>query len=190
MPETLQRPRGRPAAATRPDVLAAATRRYRAGERIDVQALAAELGLGRATLYRWFGDRDGLIGAVLVSEFELVVRRAQARAGGAGASGLLAIFDRINHTLATAPPLRSFLELERDGLRILTSSAGPVQPAAVAAIAALIASDRAYAPPVDPETLAYAIVRLCEAFIYNDAAAGIRGDVVRLHAVQAALLGV
>jgi hypothetical protein len=47
-----------------------------------------------------------------------------------------------------------------------------------------------YEPPADPETLAYAIVRLCEAFLYNDAAFGIRGDHERLREVQAALLGV
>jgi hypothetical protein len=48
----------------------------------------------------------------------------------------------------------------------------------------------AYRPPVEIETLAYAIVRLAEAFIFNDAAAGIRGDVDRLRAVEAAMLGV
>ena len=44
-------------------------------------------------------------------------------------------------------------------------------------------------PPVEPATLAYAMVRLAEAFLYNDAAAGIRGDVDRLREVEAAMLG-
>jgi hypothetical protein len=47
----------------------------------------------------------------------------------------------------------------------------------------------AYDPPTDAATLAYAIVRLAEAFIYNDALAGIRGDVEDLRRVEAALLG-
>jgi hypothetical protein len=47
-----------------------------------------------------------------------------------------------------------------------------------------------YDPPVEPSTLAYAIVRLAEAFLFNDAAAGMRGDVDRLRDVEAALLGV
>src|SRR5689334_23457734 len=64
------RPRGRPAAASRNDVLKLATRRYLHGERIDVQAIAAELGLGRATIYRWFGTREELIGEVLVRTAE------------------------------------------------------------------------------------------------------------------------
>jgi hypothetical protein len=33
------------------------------------------------------------------------------------------------------------------------------------------------------------MVRLFEAFVYNDAAAGIRGDIDRLREVEAALLG-
>jgi Tetracyclin repressor-like, C-terminal domain len=48
----------------------------------------------------------------------------------------------------------------------------------------------AYAPPVEPATLAYAIVKLAEAFLFNDVAAGMRGDVDRLRDVEAALLGV
>jgi hypothetical protein len=47
-----------------------------------------------------------------------------------------------------------------------------------------------YDPPVEPATLGYAIVRLAEAFLFNDAVAGIRGDVDRLREVEAALLGV
>ena len=44
--------------------------------------------------------------------------------------------------------------------------------------------------PVETSTLAYAIVKLAEAFLFNDAVAGIRGDVDRLREVEAALLGV
>jgi hypothetical protein len=47
-----------------------------------------------------------------------------------------------------------------------------------------------YKPPAEPETLAYAIVRLAEAFLYNDAAIGLRGDHGKLRDVEAALLGV
>jgi hypothetical protein len=46
----------------------------------------------------------------------------------------------------------------------------------------------AYQPPVEIATLALAIVRLAEAFIFNDAHAGIRGEVDRLREIEAALL--
>jgi hypothetical protein len=48
----------------------------------------------------------------------------------------------------------------------------------------------AYRAPVDTATLAYAIVRLAEAFLFNDATAAVRGDVERLREIEAALLGV
>jgi hypothetical protein len=47
-----------------------------------------------------------------------------------------------------------------------------------------------YQPRVEPSTLAYAIVRLAEAFLFNDAVAGMRGDVDRLREIEAALLDV
>ena len=47
-----------------------------------------------------------------------------------------------------------------------------------------------YDPPVEPRTLGYAIVRLAEAFLFNDAANGLRGELDRLRDVERALLGV
>src|SRR5262245_16748799 len=109
-PTTLDRRRGRPAAASREDVLALALRRYLHGERVDVRAIAAELGLGRTTIYRWFGSREGLIGETVAEAAEPLFDDARARAKGEGGDALLDTFDRINRGLADAPALRSFLE--------------------------------------------------------------------------------
>jgi AcrR family transcriptional regulator len=188
------RPRGRPAAASRDDVLRAATRQYLVGERVDVQAIAARLGLGRTTIYRWFGTREELIGEVLLRAAEPLLDRAREKARGRGGPLLLDTFDRFNRALADAPALRRFVEEERGtALRIITASDGLVQPGIVKRIAELIEDEAragTYEPPVEPGPLAYAIVRLAEAFLFNDAAAGIRGDVDRLREVEAALLGV
>jgi AcrR family transcriptional regulator len=186
--------RGRPAAASRADVLALATRDYLRGTRVDLQAIAAELGLGRTTIYRWYGSRDALLGEVLVRTAEPLLREARAGAEGVGGVALLDTFDRFNRSLADAPALREFVERERDAaLRVITSGAGNVQPRIVAMITDLIGrevSAGTYEPPVEPATLGYAIVRLAEAFLFNDAAAGMRGDVDRLRDVEAAILGV
>lgn len=185
---------GRPAAATRDDVLRLTTEHYLRGERIDVRAIAAQLGLGRATVYRWFGSREDLMGEVLATQAEAMVDAARRRADGRGARALLETFDRFNRLLVRAPALRALLEHERHAaLRMLTSSAGVVQPRMVARVEALIEAEvraGAFDPPMEPATLAYAIVRLGEAFLYNDAAIGIRGDVERLREVERALLGV
>jgi AcrR family transcriptional regulator len=191
---TAQRPRGRPAAASREDVLEAALYRYLRGRRVDVQEIAGELRLGRTTIYRWFGSREELIGEVLARAVEPLIDAARSEARGGGGPALLDTFDRLNRALAEAPALRQFLQREREAaLRIITSSAGVVQPRMVARITGLIEDEvRAgkYRPPVEPATLGYAIVRLAEAFLFNDAAADVRGDVDRLREVEAALLGV
>jgi AcrR family transcriptional regulator len=173
-------------------VLEAGLHHYLRGRRVDVQAIAAELGLGRTTIYRWFGSREKLIGEVLFAAAEPLLVHARGEARGRGAPVLLDTFDRFNRSLADSPALRRFVEAERDtALRIITSGAGTLQPRIVAGIQRVIDDEvnaGNYDPPVDTSTLAYAIVRLAEAFLFNDAVAGIRGDVDRLREVEAALL--
>ena len=188
------RTRGRPAAATREEVLEAAMDRFLRGRRIDVQAIAGELGVARATIYRWFGSREELIGEVLFSAADPLLLEARREARERGGSALLNTFDGFNRRLADAPALRRFVESERDAaVRIITSGAGTLQPRIVARIQEVIEEEvetGRYRAPVEPSTLAYAIVKLAEAFLFNDAAAGMRGDVDRLREVEAALLGV
>jgi AcrR family transcriptional regulator len=193
MGEMAARRPGRPAAASRQDAVSLARRRFLAGERIDVQAIARELGLARATMHRWFGTREQLIGEVVA---DLGVRRLRAlRAGipGQGAGALLAGFDAFNREVATAPGLRSLIAHEQElALRILTAGNGLVQPRLIATVRELIEAellDPDFAPAADPDVLAYAIVRLAEAFLYNDAVIGLRGDTERLRQLEAALLG-
>jgi AcrR family transcriptional regulator len=185
--------RGRPAGATREDVLGLAMSRFLRGRRIDVQEISIELRIGRTTIYRWFGSRDGLIGQVVVRAAEPLLKEARSGARRRGAVGLLETFDRFNREIAAAPALLRFVETEREAaLRVITSGAAQVQPRIVEMITELIVAEvdaGKYEPPVDPATLGYAIVRIAEAFLYNDAAAGMRGDVDRLRVVQGALLG-
>jgi AcrR family transcriptional regulator len=186
--------RGRPAAARPEDVLEAGLYRYLRGERVDVQAIAGELGLGRATIYRWFGSREKLIGEVVIRATEPVLAKARSGLAGKGGRGLLDTFDRFNRALADAPALRAFVEQERDAsLRIIASGGGIVQPRIVDLITGLIVEEveaGTYDAPVEPAVLGFAIVKLAQAFLFNDAVVGIRGDVRRLREVEAALLGV
>jgi AcrR family transcriptional regulator len=180
---------GRPAGATRAAVLDAATERFLRGQRIDLAGLSSELGVSRPTLYRWFGSRDGLVGEVLAMAFLPFHEQARRRAGQIGLARAIV---RLAEDLAAAAPLRAFLESEREvALHILTSSAGPVQPQTVALLSAHIDEQVAAGrcdPPTDSETVAYAITRLVEAFLYNDAVAGVRTDIGRLLPLLEAVL--
>jgi AcrR family transcriptional regulator len=175
-------------------VLRVVTGQFLSGQRVDVTVVARELGVGRATIYRWFGSREALLGEVVAKQLETLIAANREQVTVRGAIGLLEVFDAINRSLAKSPALRRLLEQERTvGMRLLTSSDGIVQPRAVSCVEALIDAEVSagkFDPPADPATLAYAIVRLAEAFLYNDAAIGIRGDHERLRDVEAALLGV
>jgi AcrR family transcriptional regulator len=168
--------------------------RYLRGRRVDVQAIAGELGVGRATVYRWFGSRERLLGEVLVRAADPLLDHAVSEGRGRGGRRLVDVFDRFNRSLIGAPALRQYVESERESaLRVITSGGGVVEPHLVERIRRVIDEQverGAYEPPVDTATLAYAIVRLAEAFLFSDVAAGIRGDVDRLREVEAALLGV
>lgn len=193
MPPLASRRPGRPAAATRQAAIALARSRFLAGERIDVQAIARELGLARATMHRWFRTRELLLGEMLAELGEQRLRRLRASVGGAGAGALLDSFDLFNRELAGSVALRA-LAAQEPGLaaRVLTSGAGVVQPRIVAAVQSLIEEEipAGFEPVLSPDLLAYAIVRLAEAFLYNDATGDIAAETERLRLIEAALLGV
>jgi AcrR family transcriptional regulator len=184
---------GRPAASTREAALELATKRFQAGERVDVQAIARELGLARATMHRWFQTRELLLGELLSQLAEERLALIRAESPSSGATVLLETLDRFNREVTENRGLRALLASEQErALRILTSSVGMVQPRVIATIEALIDAEvkaGEFVPPTPPDVLAYALVKLGEAFLYNDALAGIRGDTDRLHQVEAALLG-
>jgi AcrR family transcriptional regulator len=184
---------GRPAAATREAALALARNRFLAGERIDVQAIARELGLARATMHRWFHTRELLLGELLAGLGEERLRILRARTPGRGPRALLETFDCFNRELVATGGLRALIAQEPElALRVLTSGAGIVQPRMVSTVQGLIEQEFAagFEPSVAPDLLAYAIVRLAEAFLYSDVASGLKGETDRLREIEAALLGV
>ncbi len=179
--------------ATREEVLDVARARFLACERVDVQAIAAECGVGRATVYRWFGSREGLAAEAMIGVFEQRVAEARAGVGGHGAKALLDTIALIYGGIVTAPHLRSLVDNERSfAFPLMTSSRGKVHPRIVELIRDIIEAEVEhgdYVPPTDPDTLAYVLVRLAESGLFNYAADEQPRDLERMREVQAALLG-
>jgi AcrR family transcriptional regulator len=174
-------------------VLAVARQRFLDCRRLDVQAIAAEAGVGRATVYRWFGSREGLIAEAMLQVFEARVADARAAVGGRGAPALVDTIDLIYRGLAAAPHVRAFIERERRvALPLMTSSQGLVHPRILKLIQGIIDAEVErgdYEPRADTETLAYVLVRLAEALLFNYETDEIARNVERLREVQAALFG-
>jgi AcrR family transcriptional regulator len=189
-----QRKRGPAPGATREEVLALARAHWLDCRRIEVQAIAAECGVGRATVYRWFGSREGLIGEAMMGVFEARVADARAAVGSRGGEALLDTLGLIYRGLVAAPHIRTFIDRERaTALPLMTSSRGPVHPRIVELIRELIDAEVEqgdYRAPTDTTTLAYVLVRMAEALLFNYEDDDLPKDLERLREVQATLLRV
>jgi AcrR family transcriptional regulator len=176
------------------DALHLARRLWLAGERLDMGALARELGVSRATLYTWVGSKERLLGEVLWSFAEDGLAQATSAAIGRGADYVVGVFERFVRLNAEFKPLRRFLAQDPElALRLLTSKHGPVQARMIAAARELLAEQvqaGELTPALDVDTLAYLIIRIAESFIYSDAITGQEPDVESAVAAVRLLLDV
>lgn len=159
------------------DALHLARKKWLAGERLDVGKLAAELGIGRATMFRWVGTREGLYGEICSGLFAKELARATAASRGSGVKKLIDIMERLLRSLAAGQPLRRFVADDPEfALRVLTSRASQVQRRSITAIAELFAV-LGLETSLPAEELAYIVVRITESFLYRDALTGDAADI-------------
>src|SRR6266540_81967 len=84
------------------DLLALARRHFLRGERLEVQTLAEELGVSRATAYRWAGNADLLAGRVVAGMVEDTHRRCVREARGKGWNRIVDVNARGLRYIATS----------------------------------------------------------------------------------------
>ena len=166
----------RPRRVTPYDALRAARRQWLAEQRIDMGALATELGISRATLYNWVGDRERLIAEVAWSLADVTIQQAKAQARGTGAAYVAGANARYLRALADFEPLRRFIERDPEfALGVLASKRTAFQQRIIDAQRDLIEEqmrEAGYRPPLDASTLAYVVVRIAESFIFNPVITG------------------
>jgi AcrR family transcriptional regulator len=143
--------------------------------------LAEQIGVSRATLYRWVGSKERLLGEVIFSLAEESFELALADARGSGPAYIADAIERYMRAAIDFPPLRRFVAANPEyALRVLASKHSPMQRRSIAATRALLAAQAetgAFDPPLDLDTLAYVIVRIVESFLFNDVITGGEPDV-------------
>ncbi|MEW2359311.1 QsdR family transcriptional regulator [Spirillospora sp. NPDC029432] len=160
--------------------IAAATAHYLDGDPIDMSALAAELGVGRATLYRWVGSREQLLGTVLAEMTERTYHVALSGVRGTGPERLLTVLDRFMREVVDAAPLKAFTAREPRLFVRLATTPGPIEERAIALLCRELEReiDRgALHVPLPTRTLAQAIVRIADSFIYAHYLGGGRPEI-------------
>lgn len=176
----------------RGDGLALAQRRFLAGERVSPERLAADLGISRATAYRRFGNAEQLAGEVIARLAERTFHRAAREARGRGAARVVDHLARGMRYIANNKGYRAFLERNpQKALWIVTSKAGPVQARVIALHEAMLVEEierDSLRIPVDAHTMAYALVRIVEAFLYADMITGERPDLEKATQILSLML--
>ena len=155
------------------EIFAAAVDTFVSGQRLDMRSLARRLGVARATLYRRAGNRERLLDELLWWRARrLLDDQVRASIQLAGTGRLIAVIGGVLTGISTDRPLRAFLESDPEtALRLLTGTGSAVHSGTIGALENLIDLERrrgSFDPSLDTPTLAYAIVRLSEGFLYAD----------------------
>jgi AcrR family transcriptional regulator len=120
--------------------------------RVDMQALAAQLDVSPATLYRWFGSRAQLLDKVCERLAEQFASAGRSQAQGSGDERVCDYARRVMSSSAAFEPVRSFFTREpRLALRLLLGKQGSVHGVLVEQTGELIAQTRAAREPPEDE---------------------------------------
>lgn len=167
--------------ATPRDAFDLALAKWMNGERVDVGAIAGELGVARATVFRWVGSRDLLLGEVVWSLLESAWKHVLATAQGTGADYAANVAYRLMTSLLKSAPFRRYLEQDpENALRILTSKESIVRVRIFDEVSKMLhaqADAGHIAPALKIDDLAYVIVRIFESCLYADQIAGRRPNI-------------
>ena len=170
-----------------------ALNKFVAGERLDMQQLAAELNVDRSTLFRWVGNRDTLLVDILTYLTNRALREAEGAATGSGGQRLARIAEIYAGKINAAGYYRTFLRREPErSLRLITTKASPLQRHVVQTFEGLIdkESARGFRHSMNSGDLAYLTVRIIESFVYADMITGEEPDAGKVRQAIAALLQV
>ncbi len=187
-------PQGTGAPVTIPGPLfAAAVDTFVTGQRLDMRSLARRVGVARATLYRRAGNREQLLEQVLWWRARrLLAGQVRASTHLTGTDRLTAVVGGVLRAIGADRPVRMFLESEPEtALRVLTGSRSTVHRGMAAALENLIDAERgrgAFDASLDTPTLAFAIVRVADGFLYSDVIADRASGIGRAVIVIEALL--
>jgi hypothetical protein len=173
-------------------VVVAAERSFAEIGDVDMEALARDLAVSRATLYRITGGRDRLIGDVLWQRGSRSMHGARRQVRGTGADLLIDLARRFNEGVVGDAALRAFLRADpAAAFRVLFMPEGRVHSRFVAAWREVMCEqvEAGHLQPSLPlDELAYLFVRIGESVLYTDLLAGRPPDVRLAETVQRALL--
>lgn len=161
-------------------------------QRLDMHALAEELGVNRVTLYRWVGRREQLLVEVLWSMTQWRFDEIWGEVVDQPGPRVPEVLRRWVRSTVTTPGMRHLLYDQSElAMRLLTLDSGGFQPRLLALVRGLIAQDvedGRVRSPLDLDELAFAVIRICESYIYLPVILGHESDPDAMFRVLGVLL--
>ena len=173
---------------TATDAVRLARRRWLAGERVDMSAMAAELDVNRVTLYRWLGSREALLVDIVWELAEQTLSDVDARTRARGPERVVAVVTGFVELVIANPGMQRWLADEGElAMRLLTRSDRGFQPRLIGWVETLLERERVELD-ADRREVAYVIVRVIESYTYLDLILGERPDARRAEPILRLLL--
>lgn len=154
-------------------VLRTAQRAFLATGSLEMRALARELGIGRATLYRWNRSREDLLSDVLLSLALANLRRVEEEVETPpGALRICHVHDQHIRRISGNSSFRAFIRREPElASRLLLDVNGRVHLGVTAALADFLRRQEElseWRAPLGLETFSRVVSRMSEMYIYAD----------------------
>jgi len=173
----------------REDAIVLAKGQFVSGERVEMQALASALGIGRTTLYRWVGEREDLLEEVFAELVDDWFAQVVPVSEGRGTDRLLDVMRRFLEFAAAFTPLSDFAAREPAlTMRLLLDREGMVAQRSKFAIKNLL--DQEAPRLVVPENMIDAIEMTAAALVWANIAIGREPDIAGAIELSETLLGV
>ena len=184
-----------PSPAARPtkdDARRLARRWWLAGRRLDMGALADELGVNRVTLYRWVGSRHALLVETVWWVCRRTLERIDHEVSASGAERVVQVTTRFLEAVIASQGMQVWLAEEGEtAMRLLTIGEHGFQPRLIDHVHELLEIEAVSGRldlPADLREVAYVIVRLIESYTYLDLITGEVPDARRAEPILRLLL--
>jgi AcrR family transcriptional regulator len=176
LPTALERQLAAPPPPSALEAFRAARRRFLAGERIEMGALATDLGVNRVTLYRWVGNRERLLAEIIWSLAKPTLERADEETTERGAERIIRVSSSFVRAVLGHQRFTAFVHAEPElALRVLTRSDAGMQRRLIEYYEVMLREEvegGRLSTRIPLHELAYVIIRILESYVYTDLITG------------------
>jgi AcrR family transcriptional regulator len=169
-------------------------RKFLGKDRIDMSAMARELDINRATLYRWVGSREQFLVEMIWFMTVASLDRLEQKTESVGPDRIIDVTIEFAEEVIENPGMKHWLATEGESaMSLLTRHESGYQPRLIAWVEESIhrqigAGNMALPEGVEPYELAYVIERMMGGYIYLDLITGEKPDARRAEPLLQMLL--